>query len=144
MADRSEKAANRARLKAIKKFNNQKYREFNKMKKRKNVPESEYYAEMRDENNLVEFDNLQTYFYTDNGTVKSVDGVSFDIPKGKTIGIVGESGCGKSVTSLSLMRLLQGPQGQIAGGEIRYNKEGHAIDITKVPIHDMTKIRGMI
>ena len=115
MADRNEKAARKARFKEIKKFNNQKYREYNKMKKRKNVPESEYYTEMRDENNLIEFDNLQTYFYTDNGTVKSVDGVSFDIPKGKTIGIVGESGCGKSVTSLSLMQLLQGPQGQIAG-----------------------------
>jgi len=142
VADRNEKAARKARFKEIKKFNNQKYREYNKMKRRKNVPESEYYTEMRDENNLIEFDNLQTYFYTDNGTVKSVDGVSFDIPKGKTIGIVGESGCGKSVTSLSLMQLLQGPQGQIAGGEIRYNKEGHAIDITKVPIRDMTKIRG--
>ena len=142
MADRSEKAAKKAKMKAIKKFNNQKYREFNKKKKRKNVPESEYYAEMRDENNLVEFDNLQTYFYTDGGTVKAVDGVSFDIPKGKTIGIVGESGCGKSVTSMSIMQLLQGPQGQISGGEIRYNKEGHAIDITKVPLHDMTKIRG--
>lgn len=140
--NRNEKAAKRAKIKAIKKFNNQKYREYNQMKKRKNIPESEYYTEMRDENNLVEFDNLQTYFYTDNGTVKSVDGVTFDIPKGKTIGIVGESGCGKSVTSLSLMQLLQGPQGQIAGGEIRYNKEGHAIDITKVPIRDMTKIRG--
>ena len=142
MADRSEKAAKKAKMKAIKKLNAQKYREFNKKKKRKNVPESEYYAEMRDENNLVEFDNLQTYFYTDGGTVKAVDGVSFDIPKGKTIGIVGESGCGKSVTSMSIMQLLQGPQGQISGGEIRYNREGHAIDIAKVPIRDMTKIRG--
>ena len=142
MADRSEKAAKKAKMKAIKKLNAQKYREFNKKKKRKNVPESEYYAEMRDENNLVEFDNLQTYFYTDGGTVKAVDGVSFDIPKGKTIGIVGESGCGKSVTSMSIMQLLQGPQGQISGGEIRYNREGHAIDIAKVPVRDMTKIRG--
>lgn len=142
MADRNDKAAKKQKLKEIKKFNNQKYKEYNRMKKRKNIPESEYYAEMRDENNLVEFDNLQTYFYTDNGTVKAVDGVSFNIPKGKTVGVVGESGCGKSVTSLSLMQLLQGPQGQISGGSIRYNKEGQAVDIAKIPIQDMTKLRG--
>lgn len=142
MADRNDKAAKKKRLKEIKQFNSQRYREYNQMKKRKNIPESEYYTEMKDENNLVEFDNLQTYFYTDNGTVKAVDGVSFNIPKGKTIGVVGESGCGKSVTSLSLMQLLQGPQGQIAGGAIRYNREEHAVDIAKIPIQDMTKIRG--
>ena len=55
------------------------------------------------------------------GTVKSVDGVSFDVPIGKTVGVVGESGCGKSVTSLSLMQLLQRPQGQVVEGEIRLN-----------------------
>ena len=79
--------------------------EFEKKRKRKNVPESEYVTEMKDPKNAVEFDNLHTYFFTDAGTVKSVDGVSFDVPIGKTVGIVGESGCGKSVTSLSLMQL---------------------------------------
>jgi peptide/nickel transport system ATP-binding protein len=58
-------------------------------------------------------------FFTDIGTVKAVDGITFDIPKGATVGVVGESGCGKSVTSLSLMQLLQRPQGQTVGGEIR-------------------------
>ncbi len=53
----------------------------------------------------MEFDNLHTYFFTDTGVVKSVDGVSFEVPIGKTVGVVGESGCGKSVTSLSLMQL---------------------------------------
>ncbi len=87
--------------------------EMEKRRKRKNVPESEYLVKMHDEANSVEFDDLHTYFFTDTGTVKSVDGVSFDVPTGKTVGIVGESGCGKSVTSLSLMQLVQRPQGQI-------------------------------
>ena len=78
---------------------------FEKQRKRKNVPESEYLTQMRDPNNAVEFDNLHTYFFTDAGTVKSVDGVTFDIPIGKTVGVVGESGCGKSVTSLSLIHI---------------------------------------
>ena len=84
-----------------------------KKRKRKNVPESEYLTEMHDPNNAVEFDNLHTYFFTDTGVVKSVDGVTFSVPIGKTVGVVGESGCGKSVTSLSLMQLLQRPQGQV-------------------------------
>ena len=75
--------------------------EYEKQRKRKNVPESEYLTEMRDPNNAVEFDNLHTYFFTDAGTVKSVDGVSFDVPIGKTVGVVGESGCGKSVQPVS-------------------------------------------
>ena len=79
-----------------------------KKRKRKNVPESEYLTEMHDPNNAVEFDNLHTYFFTDTGVVKSVDGVTFSVPIGKTVGVVGESGCGKSVTSLSLMQLLRG------------------------------------
>ena len=83
---------------------------------------------MKDSNNEVEFDNVHTYFFTDAGTVKSVDGVTFDIPKGKTVGVVGESGCGKSVTSLSLMKLLQRQQGQIVEGAIRFNVGDKAID----------------
>ena len=89
---------------------------------------------MHDEKNAVEFDNLHTYFFTDTGVVKSVDGVSFEVPVGKTVGVVGESGCGKSVTSLSLMQLLQRPQGQIVDGEIRLNLGGgKAYDIAKTP-----------
>ena len=117
--------------------------EYEKKRKRKNVPESEYLTKMHDPNNAVEFDNLHTYFFTDVGVVKSVDGVTFDVPIGKTVGVVGESGCGKSVTSLSLMQLLQRPQGQIVEGEIRLNLEdGKAIDVTKAPEEFMQTLRG--
>ena len=116
--------------------------EFEKKRKRKNVPESEYLTTMKDPNNAVEFDNLHTYFFTDAGTVKSVDGVSFNVPIGKTVGIVGESGCGKSVTSLSLMQLLQRPQGQIVEGAIRLNLGDKAYDVTQMPIDKMQDIRG--
>ncbi len=117
--------------------------QFEKDRKRKHVPESEYLTVMHDQGNVVEFDDLHTYFFTDTGTVKSVDGVTFDVPEGKTVGIVGESGCGKSVTSLSLMQLVQRPQGQIVSGEIRLNMgDGKAYDISKVPQVAMQKIRG--
>ena len=131
-------------LKAIKKFNAKKYKEYNKQMRHKKVPESEYLTTMKNPDNIIEFDNLKTYFYTDVGTVKAVDGVTFDIPRGKTIGVVGESGCGKSVTSLSVMRLLQGPQGQIAGGEIRFNQQstGRVLNLAKAGIKEMEKIRG--
>src|SRR5574344_728922 len=102
----------RREIHEISKHNRKITGEIEKKNKRKNVPESEYVCEMKDSNNEVEFDNVHTYFFTDAGTVKSVDGVTFDIPKGKTVGVVGESGCGKSVTSLSLMQLVQRPQGQ--------------------------------
>ena len=114
-----------------------------KQHKRKNVPEVEYTTTMRDPGNAVEFENLHTYFFTDVGTVKSVDGISFEVPTGKTVGVVGESGCGKSVTSLSLMQLLQRPQGQIVEGAIRLNLgNGKAYDITKTPDEIMQKLRG--
>ena len=116
--------------------------QFEKKRKRKNVPESEYLTQMRDPNNAVEFDNLHTYFFTDAGTVKSVDGVTFDVPIGKTVGVVGESGCGKSVTSLSLMQLLQRPQGQIVEGQIRLNLGDKAYDVAKVPNEKMQTLRG--
>lgn len=116
--------------------------EMEKKRKRKNVPESEYLTKMHDEKNAVEFDNLHTYFFTDAGTVKSVDGVTFDVPVGKTVGVVGESGCGKSVTSLSLMQLVQRPQGQTVEGEIRLNLGDKAYDVTKVPQEKMQHIRG--
>ena len=66
--------------------------------KRKKRDKSEYTTTMRDENNLIEIENLKTCFFTDTGTVMSVNGVSFEIPKNKIVGVVGESGCGKSVT----------------------------------------------
>ena len=113
-----------------------------KTRKRKNVPESEYLTQMHDPNNAVEFDNLHTYFFTDTGVVRSVDGVSFDVPIGKTVGVVGESGCGKSVTSLSLMQLLQRPQGQVVEGEIRLNLGDKAYDIAKTPNEKMQGLRG--
>ena len=113
-----------------------------KTRKRKNVPESEYLTQMHDPSNAVEFDNLHTYFFTDTGVVHSVDGVSFDVPIGKTVGVVGESGCGKSVTSLSLMQLLQRPQGQVVEGEIRLNLGDKAYDIAKTPNEKMQGLRG--
>ena len=113
-----------------------------KKRKRKNVPESEYLTEMHDPNNAVEFDNLHTYFFTDTGVVKSVDGVTFSVPIGKTVGVVGESGCGKSVTSLSLMQLLQRPQGQVVEGEIRLNLGSKAYDVPKAPDSVMQHLRG--
>lgn len=82
--------------------------------------EADYLTEMKDPANIVEFDDLHTFFFTDNGVVKAVNGVTFEIPRGATVGVVGESGCGKSVTSLSLMQLVQAPQGQITGGSIRF------------------------
>ena len=102
-----------------------------------------YTTKMRDENNVVEFDNVCTYFFSDVGTVKAVDGVSFDIPKCSTVGVVGESSCGKSVTSLSLMQLLQRPSGQTVGGEIRFNQDdGTALNIVNTPTAKMQEIRG--
>ena len=89
-------------------------------KRRRGYKREDYVTQMRDEKNIVEFENLHTYFFTDSGTSKAVNGVSFDIPQGSTVGVVGESGCGKSVTSLSLMQLVQGPAGQIVDGAIRF------------------------
>ena len=102
-----------------------------------------YTTKMRDPNNVVEFDNMCTYFFSDVGTVKAVDGISFDVPKCSTVGVVGESGCGKSVTSLSLMQLLQRPSGQTVGGEIRLNMgDGTALNIVNTPVEKMQELRG--
>ena len=103
-----------------------------------------YETTMKDPNNVVEFDNMCTYFFTDIGVVKAVDGISFNIPKCSTVGVVGESGCGKSVTSLSLMQLLQRPTGQVVGGEIRLNLDGagKALNIVNTPTAKMQEIRG--
>lgn len=92
---------------------------------------------MISKDNVLEVRNLQTSFSTDQGEVRAVDGVSFDVPKGKTIGIVGESGSGKSITSLSILRLLAG-NGKIKGGEVRFKGE----DLVKVSEDRMRKLRG--
>lgn len=119
--------------------------------KKANKSVDDYTIKMHDPNNIIEIDNLHTVFFTDNGTVNSVNGVSFNIPKNKVVGVVGESGCGKSVTSLSIMQLVQSPQGQVIEGEIRYNTDDLGFDennnklgydIAKMPTHDMYKIRG--
>ena len=88
--------------------------------------------------NLVEFKNLQTYFYTSDGTVKAVDDVSFKIKEGETLCVVGESGCGKSVTAMSLMGLIPNPPGKVVGGEILF--EGK--DILKFSEAEMRNMRG--
>ncbi len=93
---------------------------------------------MADRDNILEVNDLKTYFGTDEGTVKAVDGVSFHINRGETLAVVGESGSGKSVTSLSIMRLIATPPGRIAGGEMLF--EGQ--DLVKKSESEMRKIRG--
>src|SRR5678815_3299329 len=86
---------------------------------------------------LIDVRNLRTHFFTDDGVVKAVDGVSFPIYKGKTLGVVGESGCGKSVTALSTMRLIA-PPGRIVEGEILLDGK----NLATLPEHEMRSIRG--
>ncbi len=86
---------------------------------------------------LLEVRNLKTYFYTEDGVVSAVDGVNFEVYPGEVLGIVGESGCGKSVTSLSIMRLIA-PPGKIVEGEILFNGQ----DLLKLSENEMTKMRG--
>ena len=143
----------------------------NALEKRKHrrADESEFTTEMKDPANILEIEDLHTYFFTDQGVVKAVNGVSFNVPKNATVGVVGESGCGKSVTSMSVMQLLQGPQGQIVSGAIRFNShdfkrdshgnliptgeadhngtplfemEDKVFDIASMPIHEIHRIRG--
>ncbi len=87
---------------------------------------------------LLQVNNLRTVFETEGGVVQAVDGVSFSVESGKTLGIVGESGCGKSVTAMSIMRLVPCPPGRIVGGEILLRGQ----DILKVPPRELTNIRG--
>jgi peptide/nickel transport system ATP-binding protein len=92
---------------------------------------------------ILEVNNLQTHFSTDNGIVKAVDNISFKLRKGETVGIVGESGSGKSVTSLSLMRLIKDPPGKIAGGEILFHSpQLGSVDIAQLSNKEMRRIRG--
>src|ERR1700741_3397793 len=87
---------------------------------------------------VLQVDNLQTYFSTRNGLVKAVDGVSFALKRGETLAIVGESGCGKSVTALSLMRLVAGPPGRIVAGSIRLDD----VDILALDDDELRAMRG--
>ena len=87
---------------------------------------------------LLRVNNLRTSFFTSDGEVRAVDGVNFDIEDGKTVGLVGESGCGKSVTALSIMQLLPKSTGRIVGGEIQFQGR----DLASLPQHQMRRIRG--
>ena len=129
-------------VRAIAKANAKIMRELEAKKFRK-CDESEYLTEMKDPENILEIDGLHSYFFTDQGVVKAVNGVSFEIPAGTTVGVVGESGCGKSVTSMSVMRLLQGPTGQIVDGHIRFrSNDGKVYDIAEMPMSEIHRIRG--
>lgn len=150
MAKKNSNYLSNKESKQIVRYNVEQMRYYEKEKKRKK-DSSEYTTVMKNPNNIIEIDDLVTCFFTDNGTVKSVNHVSFDLPKDKIIGVVGESGCGKSVTSLSIMQLVQAPQGQITGGSIRFNSEalGYdeagnklAYDIAKMPTQELYNIRG--
>ncbi|MEM7116442.1 MAG: ABC transporter ATP-binding protein [Chloroflexota bacterium] len=92
---------------------------------------------MEKNNNILEVRGLKTQFFTESGVVRAVDGVDFSVQRGEVLGIVGESGCGKSVTSLSIMRLI-GQPGKIVEGEIVFDDE----DLVNAPENDMVKIRG--
>ena len=87
---------------------------------------------------VLEVKNLKTYFYTDEGEIPAVDGVDFSLERGETLAIVGESGCGKSVTSLSILRLIATPPGKIVDGEILYNGR----DLLKLSEKEMRSVRG--
>ena len=135
---------------AIIKSNLNEMKRLEKIKREKKTPEM-FTTVMKSNDNVLEIDGLQTCFFTDNGVVRSVNNISFDVPKNSVVGLVGESGCGKSVTSLSIMQLVQAPQGQVIGGEIRFNSdelgnnekgEKMCYDVTKMPTLDMCRIRG--
>ena len=152
-------------IRAIAKENAKVIKRLEAYKKRK-AAESEFLTEMKDNRNILEIEDLHTYFFTEQGTVKAVNGVSYDVPKNAVVGVVGESGCGKSVTSMSVMRLIQGPAGQIVDGSIRFkaydyvrNEKGEPVpkeggkpgeyqmeekiyDIAKMPINEIHRIRG--
>ena len=149
-------------IRAIAKANKKEIQRLEAYKNRK-CDESEFLTQMKNPDNILEIEDLHTYFYTEQGVVKAVNGVSYDVPKHSVVGVVGESGCGKSVTSMSVMRLIQGPAGQIADGAIRFQSydykrdaKGNPVkkedgsfemeekfyDIAKMPIHEIHRIRG--
>ena len=149
-------------IKAIAKANAKEMKRLEAYKNRK-CEESEFLTQMKDPENILEIDDLHTFFFTEQGVVKAVNGVSYNVPKHSVVGVVGESGCGKSVTSMSVMRLIQGPTGQIVEGSIRFQskdykrdakgnpvagengefqQEEKIYDIAKMPIHEIHRIRG--
>ncbi len=137
-------------VRAIAKENAKVMMALEKKKYRKADP-SEYTTKMKDDGNILEIEDLHTYFFTDQGVVKAVNGVSFSVPQNATVGVVGESGCGKSVTSMSVMRLLQGPQGQIYSGQIRFrstdyvrDKKGRPIPATTPEGHPVWDAKGNV
>ena len=131
----------------ITKFNRRVTKKLEKERANANKDPKLFRTDMKSQDNILEVDNVCTYFFSDVGTVKSVDGVSFNIPRHATVGVVGESGCGKSVTSLSIMQLLARPSGQVVGGEIRFamddnDRNGDALNIVNAPNSIMEKLRG--
>ncbi|MFQ6019654.1 MAG: ABC transporter ATP-binding protein [Dehalococcoidia bacterium] len=87
---------------------------------------------------LLQVKDLRTYFYTEEGVVKAVDGVSYDLEEGEVLGLVGESGCGKTVSALSILRLIPDPPGRIVGGEIRFNGQ----DLLSLSEEEIRRVRG--
>ena len=93
---------------------------------------------------LLEVDGLKTHFFTDDGVLKAVDGVSFEVGRAETLGIIGESGCGKSITAQSILRIVSRP-GRVVAGSIRFNEEdGRSTDLARLPAHgqQLRTIRG--
>ena len=143
MAKKQGKYISGSESKTITRFNRKIMRRLERVRNAKSTDPAGYTTRMLDEDNVVEIDNACSYFFTDVGTIRAVDGVSFNVPKRTVVGIVGESGCGKSVMSLSMMQLLQRPQGQTVGGEIRFNMGGGvAYNIINTPADEMMKLRG--
>ncbi len=122
-------------IKAIAKENAKQIKRLEAYKKRK-CDESEFLTEMASGDNILEIQDLHTYFFTEQGVVKAVNGVSYDVPQNAVVGVVGESGCGKSVTSMSIMRLIQGPTGQIVDGAIRFRAKDFKRDASGKPVRD--------
>ncbi|SHE09893.1 peptide ABC transporter ATPase [Chlamydia abortus] len=89
-------------------------------------------------NNIIEINNLSTYFYTSAGAIKAVDDVSFRVREGETVCIVGESGCGKSITAMSIMGLIEGPSGRVVQGDIQFGGR----DILQISKEELRRIRG--
>ena len=120
-------------VKAIARANAKEMKRLEAYKNRK-AEESEFLSQMKNPENILEIEDLHTFFFTEQGVVKAVNGVSYDVPKNKVVGVVGESGCGKSVTSMSVMRLIQGPTGQIVDGSIRFKCVDYKRDAQGKPV----------
>ena len=118
------------------------FRQLERQNNRKHTPTSTYQTQMQHPEHVLEIDHLQSWFWTEAGILKAVDGVSFSVSKGQTVCLAGESGCGKSVLGLSLMRLLPRPQGQIVGGAIRLDTGANVCDVARAPERTLEQIRG--